>query len=66
MSTAEYFNMIVSILIGLTMITIILLFFYMIHGEEEKESFRATKFSEISDRILSINLIIMRLLTEFP
>ena len=34
LNTGEYFGMIINMLIGLTLIVLIMIFFYMIYGEE--------------------------------
>ena len=36
MNAGEYFEMIINILMGLTLIVLIMIFFYMIYGEKEK------------------------------
>gem|GEM_PF-2125121 len=54
MSTEEYFQMIINILIGLTMITLFLLFLYTIYGKDEQSRPASTRFLNLSERILSI------------
>lgn len=61
MSTAEYFEIIITILIGLTMLTIVLLFLYMIYGKEEG-SLSTTRSSGILDRFLVFNQSIILIL----
>ncbi len=36
MSTAEYYEVIINVIIGLTMIALFLLFLYMVYGGEEQ------------------------------
>ena len=38
LNTGEYYGMIINMLIGLTLIVLIMIFFYMIYGEERGES----------------------------
>ncbi|MFQ6095732.1 MAG: hypothetical protein ACE5NN_06280 [Candidatus Bathyarchaeia archaeon] len=62
MGTAEYFEIIISILIGLTMITISLLFLYMLYGKEEQGSSSVTRSSGLFDRFLVFNQSMIRIL----
>ncbi len=47
MNTATYFEMILSILIWLTLISLILLFMYMFHGKGEKTEKGITRVNPI-------------------
>jgi len=38
LTTEEYFGMIINILMGLTLIVLILIFFYMVYGEKEEKT----------------------------
>lgn len=58
MSTEEYYQMIISILIGLTMITLFLLFLYMAYGREEQTSSATTRLLDLSWRILSLSRLV--------
>ena len=50
LNTGEYFGMIINMLIGLTLIVLIMIFLYMIYGEERGESSlsRKTTLSHIN------------------
>lgn len=66
MSTEEYYQMIISVLIGLTMITLILLFLYTVYGKEEQASATGTRFLDLSGRLLSFDRLIVYFLLRFP
>ena len=59
MNTGEYFGMIINMLIGLTLIVLIMIFFYMIYGEERGESTlsRKTTLGHIISRLYGLLLI---------
>ncbi len=38
MTTEQYFGMIINILMGLTLIVFVLIFFYMVFGEKEEKT----------------------------
>ena len=61
MNTGEYFGMIINMLIGLTLIVLIMIFFYMIYGEERGESSlsrkSALKHINVISRLCSLLLI---------
>jgi flagellar basal body-associated protein FliL len=59
MSTAEYYEIIISILIGLTLLTIFLLFLYMVYGKEEQESSPARSSSRVYERYLVLNELLL-------
>jgi len=55
----EYFGMIINILMGLTFIVLVLIFFYMIYGEKEEE--QSSSIRRLAIKIyqrLSMSLII--------
>jgi hypothetical protein len=62
MSPAEYYEIIISILIGLTLLTILLLFLYMVYGREEQESLPARSSSGLYERYLVLNQLLFRVL----
>ena len=64
MSTAEYYEIIISILIGLTLLTILLLFLYMVYGREEQESLPARSSSGLYERYLVLNQLLFRVLVK--
>ncbi len=59
MSTGEYFELIViPVLIGLTMITLILLFLYTVYGKEGRSGPPHTRFSNVLGGAISLNQLI--------
>ena len=42
MTVEEYFGMIINILMGLTLIVLVMIFFYMIYGEKEERQSSST------------------------
>ena len=64
MSPAEYYEIIISILIGLTLLTILLLFLYMVYGREEQESLPARSSSGLYERYLVLNQLLFRVLVK--
>ncbi|MCW4025906.1 MAG: hypothetical protein NWE76_00295 [Candidatus Bathyarchaeota archaeon] len=66
MSTAEYYEIVISVLIGLTLLTIFLLFLYMVYGREEKESLPARGSSRLCERSLVPSQLMLRVLIAIP
>jgi len=66
MSTAEYYEIIISILIGLTLLTIFLLFLYVVYGREEQESLPARGPSRLRARSLVASQLMVRVLIAIP
>lgn len=64
MSTAEYYEIVISILIGLTLLTIFLLFLYMVYGREGQESLAARSSSALYERHLMLNQLLFRVLVK--
>ena len=65
MSIEDYYQMIINVLIALTMITLILLFLYLVYGKEESTP-TDTRISRIPERMVRFNQWMICLLSQSP
>jgi len=64
LNVEEYFSMVINILMGLTLIAFVLIFFYMVYGKKEEESSSpstrklAVKISQISSGLCRLQALL--------
>lgn len=65
MNTAMYFEMIISITIGLTFIALILLFIYMTYVKEEQSEVPTVSLINKRERMLTLHQKVSRIMLMF-